>query len=61
MVGYTKIKEKGVRSEKLASRFSQPFLTIFIPECGEMITQESVQLCVCAVKFTIIQNVYLNT
>lgn len=55
-----KLKKRELRNEKLDSSFFQPFFTIFILECGETITQESINLYVCTVKFTIIQNVFLN-
>lgn len=54
-------KEKGVRNEKLALRVFQYLFTIFILEWREKITQESTNLCASSVKFTIIQNVTLNT
>lgn len=60
MLCYMEIKEKRVRNEKLALRFFLSFFTTFILECGEMIAQKIINLCVCSVKFTIVQNVVPN-
>lgn len=50
---------KGSKKSEMRFKILQPFFTVFILECEET-TQESINLTVCVVNFTIIQNVFLN-